>query len=52
MAKYLVQASYTADGLKGLQKEGASGRVQALRKASRRSAANARHMIGHSASRM
>lgn len=26
MAKYLIQASYTADGVKGLLKEGASGR--------------------------
>lgn len=28
MPKYLVQASYTADGLKGLQKEGAASRAQ------------------------
>lgn len=28
MPKYLVQASYTAEGLKSLQKEGATGRVQ------------------------
>jgi uncharacterized protein with GYD domain len=32
MAKYLVQASYTADGLKGLQTEGAAGRVQSANK--------------------
>lgn len=32
MAKYLVQASYTAEGLKGLQKEGAAGRVQGASK--------------------
>jgi uncharacterized protein with GYD domain len=28
MPKYLVQASYTAEGLKGLQKEGAASRAQ------------------------
>ncbi len=33
MPKYLVQASYTAEGLKGLQKDGASARVQAVRNA-------------------
>ena len=27
MAKYLVQASYTADGVKGLLKDGGSGRA-------------------------
>ncbi|MDB5410351.1 MAG: hypothetical protein JWL84_5263 [Rhodospirillales bacterium] len=32
MPKYLVQASYTADGLKGLQKEGAASRVQSANK--------------------
>lgn len=32
MPKYLVQASYTAEGLKGLQKEGAAGRVQSAGK--------------------
>ena len=32
MAKYLVEASYTAEGLKGLQKEGAAGRVQLAHK--------------------
>jgi uncharacterized protein with GYD domain len=30
MAKYLVQATYTAEGLKGLQKDKASGRRQAV----------------------
>ena len=30
MPKYLIQASYTADGLKGLQKDKASGRRQAV----------------------
>ena len=30
MAKYLVQASYSAEGLKGLQKDKASGRRQAV----------------------
>ncbi len=30
MAKYLIQASYTAEGLKGLQKDKASGRKQAI----------------------
>ena len=33
MAKYLVQASYTADGLKGLMKDKGSGRVAAVKKA-------------------
>jgi uncharacterized protein with GYD domain len=32
MSKYLVQASYTADGLKGLQKDGAASRVQSANK--------------------
>jgi uncharacterized protein with GYD domain len=30
MAKYLIEASYTAEGLKGLQKDKASGRKQAV----------------------
>ena len=30
MPKYLITASYTADGLKGLQKDKASGRGQAV----------------------
>jgi uncharacterized protein with GYD domain len=30
MPKYLIQASYTAEGLKGLQKDKASGRRQAV----------------------
>jgi uncharacterized protein with GYD domain len=33
MAKYLVTASYSADGLKGLQKDKASGRRDAVRQA-------------------
>ncbi|HEX2216436.1 MAG TPA: GYD domain-containing protein [Xanthobacteraceae bacterium] len=33
MPKYLVEASYTAEGLKGLQKDKASGREKALRQA-------------------
>jgi uncharacterized protein with GYD domain len=33
MAKYLVQATYTAEGLKGLQKDKASGRKQAVTRA-------------------
>ena len=33
MAKYLVQANYTAEGLKGLQRDKASGRKQAVSKA-------------------
>jgi len=33
MPKFLVQASYSADGFKGLQKEGATGRVEAVSKA-------------------
>jgi uncharacterized protein with GYD domain len=32
MAKFLVQAAYTADGLRGLQKEKASGRQNAVRR--------------------
>ena len=30
MAKYLVQATYTSEGLKGLLKEGGTGRVKAI----------------------
>jgi uncharacterized protein with GYD domain len=33
MAKFLIHASYTAEGLKGLQKDKASGRRDALAKA-------------------
>jgi uncharacterized protein with GYD domain len=33
MPKYLVQASYTTDGLKGLLKEGGTGRRQAMDRA-------------------
>jgi uncharacterized protein with GYD domain len=33
MPKYLLQASYTADGLKGLQKDKASGRKAAVNQA-------------------
>src|SRR3954465_11625218 len=33
MPKYLVRASYTAEGLKGLQKDKASGRKEAVSKA-------------------
>jgi uncharacterized protein with GYD domain len=33
MGKYLIQAAYTAEGLKGLQKDKASGRKQAVTKA-------------------
>lgn len=33
MPKYLIQASYTADGVKGLQKEKASGRKAAVSQA-------------------
>ena len=32
MAKYLVQASYTAEGVKGLLKDGGSGRRSAVAK--------------------
>jgi uncharacterized protein with GYD domain len=32
MPKYLVQANYTAEGLKGLQKEGAEGRIHSANK--------------------
>ena len=30
MPKYLIEASYTAEGLKGLAKDKASGRVKAV----------------------
>ena len=33
MPKYMIQASYTAEGLKGLQKDKASGRRAAVSKA-------------------
>jgi uncharacterized protein with GYD domain len=33
MPKFLIQASYTAEGLKGLQKDKASGRKAAVNKA-------------------
>ena len=33
MAKFLITASYTAPGLKGLQKDKASGRREAVRRA-------------------
>ena len=33
MAKFLVTASYTAEGLKGLHKDKASGRQRAVREA-------------------
>src|ERR1700746_4070929 len=33
MPKYLIEAAYTADGLRGLQKDKASGRKQAVVKA-------------------
>ena len=33
MSKYLVQASYTADGVKGLTKDTGSGRAEAVDKA-------------------
>jgi uncharacterized protein with GYD domain len=33
MPKYLIQANYTADGLKGLQKDKASGRKAAVQAA-------------------
>ena len=33
MAKYLIQSTYTAEGLRGLQKDKASGRKQAAIKA-------------------
>jgi uncharacterized protein with GYD domain len=32
MAKYLIQGSYTAEGLRGLHKDKASGRKQAISK--------------------
>ena len=33
MAKFLIEASYTPEGLKGLQKDKASGRLEAVSKA-------------------
>ncbi|HUK60673.1 MAG TPA: GYD domain-containing protein [Stellaceae bacterium] len=33
MAKYLIHAAYTAEGLRGLQKDKASGRREAIAKA-------------------
>jgi uncharacterized protein with GYD domain len=33
MTKFLIEASYTADGLKGLHKDKASGRLEALTRA-------------------
>jgi uncharacterized protein with GYD domain len=33
MSKFLIEASYTAEGLKGLQKDKASGRLEALTRA-------------------
>jgi len=33
MPKFLIEASYTADGLRGLHKDRASGRLEALAKA-------------------
>jgi uncharacterized protein with GYD domain len=33
MAKYLIKASYSTEGIKGLLKEGGSGRVSAVEKA-------------------
>ena len=33
MTKYLIQTSYTADGLKGLKKDKATGRVAAIKRA-------------------
>ena len=33
MPKYLIQASYTAEGIKGVLKEGGSGRKQAVENA-------------------
>jgi uncharacterized protein with GYD domain len=35
MAKFLIQASYTADGLKGLMKDKASGRCAAVETAAK-----------------
>ena len=33
MAKYMITASYSAEGLRGLQKDGATGRREAVRQA-------------------
>jgi uncharacterized protein with GYD domain len=32
MSKYLIQVNFTTEGLKGLQKEGGTGRVPAVKK--------------------
>jgi uncharacterized protein with GYD domain len=40
MPKYLIAASYSADGLKGLQRDKASGRQQAVRAAIERLGGN------------
>ncbi|NJC69594.1 GYD domain-containing protein [Planosporangium thailandense] len=33
MPRFLIQSTYTLDGLRGLRKDGGSGRVEAVRKA-------------------
>jgi uncharacterized protein with GYD domain len=35
MPKFLIEATYTAEGLKGLQRDKASGRIQAIKNALR-----------------
>jgi hypothetical protein len=35
MARFLIKATYTLDGLRGLLKDGGSGRVEAVRKVAR-----------------
>ena len=46
MAKYLIQASYTAEGLRGLQKDKASGRKEVVAKAVERLGGNLEIMYG------
>ena len=47
MPKYLVQASYTAEGLKGLQKDKASGARRLLPRPLRGSAASWKPSTSH-----
>ena len=44
MAKFLVQATYSAEGLRGLQKEKASGRQDAVRRAVEALSGKVEHM--------
>jgi uncharacterized protein with GYD domain len=46
MAKYLIEASYTAEGLRGVQKDKASGRKEAVAKAVERLGGKLEAMYG------